>query len=227
MGYAALYSNTTGINNSAMGYAALSFNQAGSSNVAVGFEAGKGTSAADRSNNVVIGYQAGVAMQAANNNILIGYQTGDNITTASGAVLIGYDIAAASATGTGEVNIAGLYKGTVGAEAVICPNDFSTADSAVEMATGTWTHASGEGVAVEIKPTWNASGTAAETCLKINPTKTAVGSGIYCGIDLAALATDFAFKFAADATDPTGGGGAAAGRIPVSIGGATRYIPYY
>ena len=31
----------------------------------------------------------------------------------------------------------------------------------------------------------------------------------------------------ADATDPTGGGGAAAGRIPVKIGGATKYLAYY
>lgn len=35
------------------------------------------------------------------------------------------------------------------------------------------------------------------------------------------------FELPADATDPTGGGGAATGRIPVSIGGATRYLAYY
>jgi hypothetical protein len=35
------------------------------------------------------------------------------------------------------------------------------------------------------------------------------------------------FELPADATDPTGGGGAAVGRIPVSIGGATKYIAYY
>lgn len=35
------------------------------------------------------------------------------------------------------------------------------------------------------------------------------------------------FELPADATDPTGGGGAATGRIPVTIGGATRYIAYY
>lgn len=35
------------------------------------------------------------------------------------------------------------------------------------------------------------------------------------------------FELPADATDPTGGGGAATGRIPVTIGGVTRYIPYY
>jgi len=36
-----------------------------------------------------------------------------------------------------------------------------------------------------------------------------------------------AFKFPADATDPTSGGGAAAGRIPIDIGGTTFYLPYY
>lgn len=35
------------------------------------------------------------------------------------------------------------------------------------------------------------------------------------------------FEFVADNTDPTGGGGAATGRIPITIGGATRYLAYY
>lgn len=35
------------------------------------------------------------------------------------------------------------------------------------------------------------------------------------------------FELPADATDPTSGGGAATGRIPVRIGGTTVYIPYY
>ncbi len=37
----------------------------------------------------------------------------------------------------------------------------------------------------------------------------------------------YVFELPADATDPTGGGGAATGRIPVKIGGVTRYIAYY
>lgn len=45
-------------------------------------------------------------------------------------------------------------------------------------------------------------------------------------IDLSA-GTGRVFKFVADATDPTGGGGAAAGRIPIDIAGTLRYIPYY
>jgi len=38
---------------------------------------------------------------------------------------------------------------------------------------------------------------------------------------------NYVFSLPADATDPTGGGGAATGRIPCLIGGALRYIPYY
>ena len=35
------------------------------------------------------------------------------------------------------------------------------------------------------------------------------------------------FEFSTDATDPTSGGGAATGRVPVLIGGVTRYLAYY
>jgi len=35
------------------------------------------------------------------------------------------------------------------------------------------------------------------------------------------------FELPADATDPTSGGGAATGRIPVKVGGATVYLAYY
>lgn len=35
------------------------------------------------------------------------------------------------------------------------------------------------------------------------------------------------FEFPADATDPTGGGGAATGQIPVQLGGSTFHLAYY
>jgi len=41
------------------------------------------------------------------------------------------------------------------------------------------------------------------------------------------ISSDIKFLFAADATDPTGGGGAATGRIKCLIGGVTRYLAYY
>ena len=54
----------------------------------------------------------------------------------------------------------------------------SSADNAVEMASGTFTNTSGTSAAVAILPTYNqASGTGANTDLLINRTETAVGSG--------------------------------------------------
>jgi len=47
-------------------------------------------------------------------------------------------------------------------------------------------------------------------------------------IDAQSGATNnYVFELPTDNTDPTGGGGAATGRIKCLIGGATRYIPYY
>ena len=46
-------------------------------------------------------------------------------------------------------------------------------------------------------------------------------------VDFSARTTNPHFKAATDNTDPTGGGGAATGRIPIDIGGATKYIAYY
>lgn len=43
----------------------------------------------------------------------------------------------------------------------------------------------------------------------------------------AATLTYFMAIGAGDNTDPTGGGGAATGRIPINVNGATRWIPYY
>jgi hypothetical protein len=179
LGVSAMYSNTTGYYNSALGVNAMYSNETGNSNVAVGYESSKGTSVANRSNNVVIGYRAGAAMQAADNNVLVGYKAGDNITTASGAVIIGYDIDAASATGTGDVNIAGLFKGTVGAEVVIGPNNFITTDSAIEAVTGSISNGNGTTfVGMHIKPTYaQGATTAAATDLLVSRWEQSVGSG--------------------------------------------------
>lgn len=54
------------------------------------------------------------------------------------------------------------------------------------------------------------------------------GAGSVIGIDLSSMSTGEAnFKFVADATDPTSGGGAATGRIAVDVGGSIVYLPYY
>ena len=53
------------------------------------------------------------------------------------------------------------------------------------------------------------------------------GAGSHIGIRFSNGTYDFVFQFDPDATDPTGGGAAATGRIPVRISGATRYLAYY
>jgi hypothetical protein len=54
------------------------------------------------------------------------------------------------------------------------------------------------------------------------------GAGGVGGLDLSSFSTgEAAFKFVADANDPTAGGGAAAGRIAIDIGGAIKYFAYY
>ena len=52
------------------------------------------------------------------------------------------------------------------------------------------------------------------------------GSGQAVGIEFNSFKTGI-FAVAADATDPTGAGGAATGRIPIVVGGALKYLPYY
>ncbi len=59
----------------------------------------------------------------------------------------------------------------------------NAANSAVEMATGTWTHSTGAGIALHLKPVWNSSGDSSETCLLIDSTSTTVGSGAYMLIE--------------------------------------------
>lgn len=46
-------------------------------------------------------------------------------------------------------------------------------------------------------------------------------------LDGASGGPGYVFQFPVNAVDPTGGGGAAAGRIPCLIGGTTRYLAYY
>jgi hypothetical protein len=58
----------------------------------------------------------------------------------------------------------------------------------------------------------------------------AASVGTAIGLKIAAQSgatNNYVFDLPTDATDPTGGGGAATGRIKCLIGGATRYIPYY
>jgi hypothetical protein len=54
------------------------------------------------------------------------------------------------------------------------------------------------------------------------------GAGDGVGIDFSSMGSpNKPFKFTANATDPTGGGGAADGRVPIDIGGVTKYFAYW
>lgn len=52
------------------------------------------------------------------------------------------------------------------------------------------------------------------------------GAGNHSGIRFSGT-YNYYFEIAADGTDPTGGGGAATGRLPILVGGALRYLAYY
>lgn len=61
-----------------------------------------------------------------------------------------------------------------------------------------------------------------------NQGATGVTNAVGVAVELPTNASNnWVFSLPADATDPTGGGGAATGRIPCLIGGTTRYIAYY
>ena len=62
--------------------------------------------------------------------------------------------------------------------------------------------------------------------LRIDCTNTGIG-GKACGIDFTGATIQAIMNVAADATDPTGGGGAALGRIPIYVAGVLRYLAYY
>lgn len=62
--------------------------------------------------------------------------------------------------------------------------------------------------------------------LRLECANTGVG-GKACGIDFTGATIQAIMNVAADATDPTGGGGAALGRIPIYVAGVLRYLAYY
>jgi len=88
--------------------------------------------------------------------------------------------------------------------------------------------------------TWTGSANGAETHFQITTNGTTAFADAWymlndgswqakiagSNIDLASL-TGRVFKMPTDNTDPTAGGGAATGRIPIDVGGNLKYIPYY
>jgi len=62
--------------------------------------------------------------------------------------------------------------------------------------------------------------------MRIDATNSGVG-GKACGIDFTGATIQSIMNVATDNTDPTGGGGAATGRIPIYVAGVLKYLAYY
>jgi hypothetical protein len=101
--YRPLYSNTTGANNIAIGRDALLTNTTGSSNIAAGRNALYANTTA--SNNTAIGYESLFANTTGTNNSALGYGSLKGVTTGYGNVGIGLNAASALTTGAENVVI--------------------------------------------------------------------------------------------------------------------------
>ena len=125
--------------------------------------------------------------------------------------------------------------------------NYTVADNMLEMAKGTatFTGFDGEIAGVVIMPTVGVLDDGdTMTLLKLAPQGSpastlgimrgltfgnwgGTGTDVAYMIDVTATGYDGVLNVTADATDPTGGGGAATGRIPILVGGATKYLAYY
>ena len=72
-----------------------------------------------------------------------------------------------------------------------------------------------------------ATGAAVKVIDMTTVTNSSTGSIIYLDFGTSADSKQHFFRFPADTTDPTGGGGAASGRIPIMISGVKVYLAYY
>lgn len=146
-GYDTLLLTTTGSDNTALGYAAGYKNQDGDGNTLLGINAGyEGVSAdnntmvgasagynATGGNNACFGTLAGYALTGGTYNTLIGRSAGINLTSGSNCVALGDSVTFASATANNQVNLAGIYKGTRGTDAVIAYTTLPETDAAQDL----------------------------------------------------------------------------------------------
>jgi hypothetical protein len=109
----ALYTNTTGSNNTAIGKDALFSNTTASNNTAVGYQAGY--SVTTSASSVYIGYQAGYSQtnNATGTNCFVGYQAGYN-TTGGANTFVGPNGTGAAITTGSKNTVLGGYSGNQG-----------------------------------------------------------------------------------------------------------------
>lgn len=67
----------------------------------------------------------------------------------------------------------------------------------------------------------------ASSTIQITGSNSGAGQAIMLDFTTSLIANNYYFRFATDNTDPTAGGGAAAGRIKILVGGTVRYLAYY
>jgi hypothetical protein len=114
---AALASNTTGSNNTAVGYNAMTANTDGFQNTAVGSEALDANTSGDY--NTGVGYQALTAASTANYNTGIGYRALQATTTGAGNTAVGSDALLLTSTGADNVAVGyGSLDAYTGSDAV-------------------------------------------------------------------------------------------------------------
>jgi hypothetical protein len=112
MGVNSMFSNTSGINNTAVGSGSSQNNQTGSGNVAIGANALFGISTNSHSFNTAVGNSALRGNTTGLFNIALGDSAGVTNTTGSRNILIGNNVTASSATAFAEMNIGGLLFAT-------------------------------------------------------------------------------------------------------------------
>jgi hypothetical protein len=132
LGVQALYSNTTGANNTALGLDALFSNTTASSNTAVGYQAGySNTTGID---NVTLGSQSGYSLTTGATNTFVGIVSGYSVTTGVSNTFVGSGQSGFGAgwqVTTGSKNtIIGAYSGNQGGL------DIRTADNYIVLSDG-------------------------------------------------------------------------------------------
>ena len=115
MGYASLFTNTTGSNNTALGNGALQLNTTASNNTAVGYQAGYSNTTGTA--NAFFGYQSGYTNSTGNNNTTLGFQAGYS-TTGSSNSFIGTISGYSNTSGFSNVGIGqgSLYSNTTASQ---------------------------------------------------------------------------------------------------------------
>lgn len=120
----------------------------------------------------------GAASQSAN---LTEWQ--DSSASLLASVTPGGNFIAPAFTASSSITSPLLRGTTTNTNLTVQSRDFTNAGTMISMATGTFSNSTGSAIAVGITPTYNQTGTAESTDLKIVRTETALGSGTHRLID--------------------------------------------